>query len=152
MPRVRPTWDQYFGMQTIIASLRSDDEETQIGSVIVDNRNRIISTGYNGTPAGTNFPKIRPEKYPYMIHAEANAIISAKTDLTDCTLYVSKYYPCTSCAGLIANSGISRIVVVNFDMPGVSTIKWNGDASSEMFKARDIEVCQINIDIKEFIN
>ena len=50
---MRPDWDQYFMAMAHLASVRSHDEQTQVGCVIVNNKNHIISVGYNGFPAGT---------------------------------------------------------------------------------------------------
>ena len=147
----RPTWDQYFGMQTTVIAMRSDDEETKIGAIIVDDRNRVIATGYNGTPAGTTFPKTRPEKYPFMIHAEANAIISAKADLEGCILYVSKYFPCTSCAGMIVNSGIKEVVTVNRDEPETASGVWNTVDSGKIFEQAGVRVRSIFVDLSRFL-
>ena len=48
----RPTWDQYFMKIADIARRRSNCMKTSVGAVIVNNENRVVSTGYNGTPKG----------------------------------------------------------------------------------------------------
>lgn len=61
----RPSWDKYFLKLCEAVSARSVDEDTQVGCVIVDQRRRIISTGYNGFPAGVNdehWPRARGQK------------------------------------------------------------------------------------------
>lgn len=48
----RPTWDQYFMKMADIARRRSNCMKTSVGAVIVNSNNRVISTGFNGTPKG----------------------------------------------------------------------------------------------------
>jgi dCMP deaminase len=70
--------------------------------------------GWNGFPRGCDDSKDiyadKNRKLRRIVHAEANAIVSAKTSLAGCTIYVSPLHPCASCAGLIIQSGISRVV------------------------------------------
>jgi dCMP deaminase len=93
-------------------SLKSKDANTKVGAVIVDSNSRIVSTGYNGPAMGVvDLPErlTRPQKYQYFIHAELNAIIFAKCDLTGTTLY-STLQPCVSCMSAIIQSGITTII------------------------------------------
>lgn len=118
------SWQQFFMGVAILASLRSKDSSTQVGSVIVDSENKIISTGYNGFPklkdadADLIFPWSKNStdqyetKYPYVIHAEANSILNASQPVKGCSLYVT-WYPCHECAKLIVQSGISKVVYLN---------------------------------------
>lgn len=111
------TWDMHFMSLVSLIAMRSKDPNTKVGAVIVDKLNRIISTGYNG------FPRMCDEreftwsregedesctKYPYVVHAELNAILSARRDLTDCTIYVD-LFPCSSCVKAIIQSGIGTV-------------------------------------------
>ncbi len=76
----RPTWDEYLMAFAELASTRSHDSETKHGAVIVDPDHRILGMGYNGLPRHGNeskYPTTRPLKYPYMIHAEMNAILNS---------------------------------------------------------------------------
>ena len=112
MQRRRPTWDQYFINIAEVVATRSHDIETQVGCVLVSPNRRIISAGYNGFPPGfddENLPNTRPEKYKYMVHAEANAIAFARRSLNDCTLYCT-LTPCEDCIKLILTCGIKRFV------------------------------------------
>ena len=126
--RQRPSWDEYFMDICKVVATRSHDFETHVGCVIVNPRRRIVSTGYNGLPAGVddNFWATRREqtvrisgvmseglyydvdKYDTVTHAEANAIVSAGGDLHGCTLY-STLFPCNECAKLVITAGIKRI-------------------------------------------
>lgn len=103
-------WDQYFINLTDSISTRSKDPNTKVGSVLVDENNHIVGTGYNGFPPG--FPDEseywqRSTKYDYVIHAELNAIIHSSTT-KNCTLYTN-LSPCSNCAKHIAAAGIKRV-------------------------------------------
>ena len=77
------TWDEYFMGVAMLAARRSKDPNTQVGACIVSQDNIIISTGYNGLPNGCSddeYPWEREgeeTKYPYVVHAELNAILNA---------------------------------------------------------------------------
>ena len=87
-------------------------QRRQVGALIVKDK-MIISDGYNGTPSG--FPNVCEENnvtYPYVLHAEANAItkIARSGNNSDgATLYVTDS-PCIECAKLIIQAGIKRVV------------------------------------------
>lgn len=111
------SWDEYFMSIAVLASRRSKDPNTQVGCCIANNRNVIISIGYNGFPrnCGENdFPwdregKLEDTKYAYVVHSELNAILNSKqSDLSDCKLYVS-LFPCNECAKAIIQSGIKQV-------------------------------------------
>lgn len=106
-------WDfRFLGLADTVASW-SKDPSTQVGAVIVRPNNTIVSMGYNGFPRG--FPDIRAYyddrtmKYSLIVHAEANAVVSAKCDLTGYTMYCS-LIPCSECMKLLTQSGITRWV------------------------------------------
>lgn len=108
-------WNEYFLGVAKISALRSKDKNTKVGAVIVNPKNRIIATGYNGMPLGNdNFPWEREgnspkdTKYPYVIHAELNAILNATTSVEGSSLYVT-LFPCSNCAKIIAQSGITKV-------------------------------------------
>jgi dCMP deaminase len=113
------SWDEYFMGVAMISAMRSKDPNSQIGACIVDENNHIIATGYNGLPIGCsdeNFPwkregKRLETKYPYIVHAEANAITNATKDLKDCRIYVP-LFPCNECAKLIIQSGIKEVIYI----------------------------------------
>ena len=69
-------WDNMFFSEAVLWSRRSHDSQTQCGCVLVKNKT-VIATGYNGFMReidDSSLPSTRPEKYPFMIHAEANAV------------------------------------------------------------------------------
>lgn len=119
--RKRPNWDEYFLSIAAAVSTRSHDEDTQVGCVIVSPNHKILSTGYNGFAAGMpddQLPAKRPEKYPFMVHAEANAVASCGRDLRGATCYCL-LTPCNDCAKLLLAAGITRVVC--------QTAYWNSD-------------------------
>jgi dCMP deaminase len=110
--RQRPDWDTYFLDIAEAVSKRSHDADTHVGCVIVSPEHRIVSTGYNGFAPGMpdgKLPNTRPDKYPFMVHAEANAIATAQHDLRGCTCYCL-FTPCNDCAKLLLAAGIKRVV------------------------------------------
>ena len=82
------SWDEYFMGVSILSSLRSKDPNTKVGACIVNKNKRIVGIGYNGFPVGCSddeFPwgrdgEFLKTKYPFVVHAEANAILNSTTD------------------------------------------------------------------------
>ena len=112
-------WDEYFMGVAMLAARRSKDPNTQVGACIVSQDNIIISTGYNGMPKGCSddeFPWEREgaeTKYPYVVHAELNAILNANgRDLRGSRLYVA-LFPCNECAKAIIQSGVKEVVYLS---------------------------------------
>ena len=111
------SWDQYFMGIALLSAKRSKDPNTQVGACIVNPQHRIVGLGYNGFPAGCsddNLPWAREgefldTKYPYVVHAELNAILNSIQKLDGCTIYVA-LFPCNECAKAIIQSGIKEIV------------------------------------------
>ncbi|MBO5006124.1 MAG: dCMP deaminase family protein [Clostridia bacterium] len=115
------TWDEYFMSVALLAAMRSKDPSTQVGACIVDRENHILSTGYNGFPCGCSdddFPwerdgKYSETKYPFVVHAELNAILNAHgKNLNGTKIYIS-LFPCNECAKAIIQSGIKEIVYLS---------------------------------------
>jgi len=114
--RFVPEWDEYFAAIAEVVSLRSKDQDHQVGAVIVgENGKVILSTGYNGLPRAIreNPARLRKrQKLSWTCHAEANAIFNAArcgTSLVGGTLYVTTF-PCILCAQAIVQAGIRRVV------------------------------------------
>lgn len=109
----KPTkWDyRFLDMARLVASW-SKDPTTKVGAVIVDDKNRIVSLGYNGPPRGVEDDPIvdRDTKLKRTIHAETNAVLFTQRDVSGMTMYVT-HHPCGPCAALIAQAGISRVVI-----------------------------------------
>ena len=116
------SWDEYFMGVAMLTAQRSKDPSTQVGACIVDKDKTILSTGYNGFPLGCSdddFPWEREgetendTKYPFVVHAELNAILNARgKNLTGATIYVA-LFPCHECAKAIIQSGIKRVVYLS---------------------------------------
>lgn len=114
----RPSWDDYFMAITKIIASRGTCDRLYTGAVLVKD-NRIISTGYNGSPAG--LPHCHTAGHLYeeghcvrTIHGEHNALlqvaIQGGTSTMGATLY-TKYSPCIHCTKYIIACGIKRVVV-----------------------------------------
>ena len=113
------SWDEYFMGIAMLAARRSKDPNTQVGACIVSPDNIIISTGYNGMPKGCSddeYPWEREgeqTKYPYVVHAELNAILNANgRDLRGSQLYVA-LFPCNECAKAIIQSGVKEVIYLS---------------------------------------
>ena len=115
------SWDEYFMGVAQLAAQRSKDPSTQVGCCIVDEQNRILSTGYNGFPHGCSddeFPWNRDEslgetKYPFVVHAELNAILNNRgKSLAGAKLYVG-LFPCHECAKAIIQAGIKEVIYLS---------------------------------------
>jgi len=109
----RYRWDMRFLDMAKLISSWSKDPSTQVGSVIVDSNNRVVSVGYNGFPQGIsddNRLDNRETKYKMILHAERNALLFAQRPLEGCTIYTYPFMPCPSCASMIIQSGISSVI------------------------------------------
>ncbi len=122
----RPSWDEYFMEVAELAARRSTCLRRNVGAVVVLDK-RIIATGYNGAPRGImhceerggclrekmGIPSGERHELCMALHAEQNAIIQAasmRQSIEGATIYVT-HQPCVSCAKMIINAGIRRIVV-----------------------------------------
>jgi len=133
-------WDARFLSLAKLVSTWSKDPSTQVGSVIVDNDNRVISMGYNGFPIGINDDnrlQDRDIKYKIIIHAECNALMFANTNLVGYKMYTYPFMPCPKCAGLIIQSGITKVISYKY-MPD----RWHNDfeISKNLFKEANLEL------------
>ena len=118
MPVVNSKWDTRFMRLAREVSTWSKDPSSKIGAVIVNDRRRILATGYNGFPEGIddNEERLnnREEKYPRIIHAEMNALLNALKNgvsVEGATLYVYGLPVCPDCTKSIIQAGIRRIVM-----------------------------------------
>jgi dCMP deaminase len=109
-------WTDYFLEIAEVVKLKSKDQSTQIGAVVVGEGKNVLSTGYNSFPRGLDDSlqerQERPEKYFWMEHAERNAIYNAALEgvsLKNSTIYLTSGLPCMDCARGIVNSGIKVV-------------------------------------------
>ena len=111
------SWDEYFMGIALLSAMRSKDPNTQVGACIVSSDNRILSMGYNGAPRGLDDDVMHWDregsfletKYAYVCHAELNAILNYRGDLSGSKLYVA-LFPCNECAKAIIQAGIKEII------------------------------------------
>tara|TARA_R110002110_G_scaffold201091_4_gene411977 strand:+ start:5875 stop:6369 length:495 start_codon:yes stop_codon:yes gene_type:complete len=104
----RPTWDEYFSQFAFLAATRSHDSQTKVGCVLVY-ENRIVSIGYNGFCSGVDehgLPVTRPHKYPYMVHAEENAISNMIIKPSGNIIAYITHMPCHRCAKLLWQNNV----------------------------------------------
>ena len=137
----------------LLSGTRSKDPNTQVGACIVNKNNVIESIGYNGLPKGCSddeFPwekegEMLNTKYPFVVHAELNAILNAKgKDLSGCKIYVA-LFPCNECAKATIQSGISEVVYLSDKYSNTDSVK----ASKMMFKCAGVELRQLVPSYKE---
>ena len=139
-------WDEYFMAIAKLSAMRSKDPSTQVGACIVGEENRILSIGYNGAPNGFNddeFPwdrdgNLLDTKYPFVAHAELNAILNSKTPLDDARLYVT-LFPCNECAKAIIQAGIKEVLYASDKYADTDGTK----ASKKMLTSAGITLKQI---------
>ena len=140
-------WDEYFMGVAMLSAGRSKDPSTQVGACIVNNENRIMSVGYNGMPAGCSddkFPWDRKgdtldTKYPFVCHAELNAILNcAVGSVRGCTVYTT-LFPCNECAKAIIQSGIKEVVYLSNKYETTTTVR----ASRRMFEAAGVKLTKL---------
>ena len=115
------SWDEYFMAVALLSAQRSKDPNTQVGACVANAQNKIVGVGYNGFPLGCSddvLPWDRQgqfldTKYPYVCHAELNAVLnSLSTDLRDCRIYVG-LFPCNECTKVIIQAGIGEIIYLS---------------------------------------
>ncbi|MBW0462483.1 hypothetical protein O181_002198 [Austropuccinia psidii MF-1] len=132
---IRPTWDSYFISLSDLASLRSNCMKRRVGAVLVTSDNRVLSTGYNGTPRGMkncneggcrrcnggnySSTQLSTSSVPacgmnleecLCLHAEENALLEAGRDrITNSTLYCNTC-PCLRCSVKIVQCGVKEVV------------------------------------------
>lgn len=115
------SWDEYFIGVALLSARRSKDPSTQVGACIVNPQHKIVGAGYNGLPAGCDddeFPwdkqgDFLQTKYPYICHAELNAILNnIGMALHGCKIYTA-LFPCNECAKAIIQSGITEVIYLS---------------------------------------
>lgn len=164
------SWDQYFMTLTYVVAMKSKDERTKIGALIVGADHEIMSTGFNGIPRGVyddvklvqkrrteQLPFLpllkymdrheRPEKYNWYEHAERNAIYNAARmglSTLKTTMYTNGV-PCVDCARGIIQAGINRVIVhQQWEDRGkyIENKKWreSSERTNEMFEEAMVEL------------
>lgn len=137
------SWDEYFMGVALLSAGRSKDNNTQVGACIVSDENKVLSVGYNGMPTGCSdddMPWDREgdtlsTKYPFVCHAELNAILNRITgSLKGSKIYVS-LFPCNECAKAIIQSGIKEVIYMEDKYADSDSVK----ASKMMFEIAGVK-------------
>lgn len=143
---INSKWKSRFADMAKLVATWSKDPSTQVGAVIFDARRVVVGLGYNGFPRGVADTEERyaekSVKYKFVVHAEANAILNATRGVRECGLLVTKH-PCSECAKLIAQSGITDVYC-----PAPSTdAPWAEDAhfARAILCEAEVEINQITI-------
>ena len=130
------SWDEYFMGVALLAAQRSKDPNTQVGACIVSQDNIILSTGYNGLPNGCSddeFPWERQgeeTKYPYVVHAELNAILNSGG---------------RECAKAIIQSGIREVIYLSDKYADTDNVR----ASKRMLHSAGVTYRQLDTQLEE---
>lgn len=141
----RISWDEYFMQLAKQVAARGTCDRAYVGCVLVNEDNRIVSTGYNGSISGNKQcdevgHTMRDGHCIATIHAEMNAIIyCAKKGISiDGSKCYVTHYPCLNCTKALIQAGISKV--------------YYGEAyrideyAEELFKVNNIETVHLGLE------
>ena len=149
------SWDEYFMGVALLSARRSKDPSTQVGACIVNEKNKIVGAGYNGLPMGCDddeFPwekqgDFLKTKYPYICHAELNAILNnIGMELKGCKIYTA-LFPCNECAKAIIQSGINEVIYLSDKYEGTDIFK----ASKIMLDKAGVQYRKVQTRVPEIV-
>jgi dCMP deaminase len=149
------SWDEYFMGVALLSARRSKDPNTQVGACIVNDKNKIVGAGYNGLPMGCDddqFPwdkqgEFLDTKYPYVCHAELNAILNnIGMDLRGCKIYTA-LFPCNECTKAIIQSGITEVIYLSDKYEGTDPAK----ASRRMLDTAGVTYRKVKANISSLL-
>uniref|UniRef100_A0A915C604 Probable deoxycytidylate deaminase n=2 Tax=Parascaris univalens TaxID=6257 RepID=A0A915C604_PARUN len=150
------SWEEYFMAVACLAAQRSKDPITQVGAVIVNPDLKIIGSGYNGMPNGCS-DDVMPwgkdsdnpleTKYPFVCHAEMNAVLNRNCESVKGSTIYTVLFPCNECAKLIIQAGISEVVYKRDKPDKVEVI-----ASKKMFDITGVRYRQFHSKRQVFID
>jgi dCMP deaminase len=152
MPRAKikrdvKKWDRRFLEMAQFVSCWSKDPSTKVGAVIADDKRRVVSVGYNGLPMGVEDTDERLQnrdiKYKLIVHGERNAILFAQRSVQGCTLYTWPFMPCATCASMVIQAGITRVVAPYSDNP-----RWQDDfkLTEQLFEEAGVKLVLLSSD------
>lgn len=133
----------------LLSAKRSKDPSTQVGACIVNGKNKIVGAGYNGLPIGCDDDdfswdkegEFMKTKYPFICHAELNAILNnIGMDLSGCKIYTA-LFPCNECAKAIIQSGITEVIFLSDKYEG-----------NDIFKASKLMLDKANVSYRKVIS
>ena len=154
------SWDEYFMGVALLSAKRSKDPSTQVGACIVSEKNKIVGAGYNGLPMGCDdddFPwekngEFLDTKYPYICHAELNAILNnIGMDLKGCKIYTA-LFPCNECSKAIIQSGITEVIYLSDKYEGNDIFKASKfmlDKASVKYRKVESKIMQLVLSYNE---
>lgn len=135
--------DRWMSLARLVATW-SEDRSRKVGCVIVDQRQVVVSLGWNGFPRGVRGDiearHERPAKYLWTEHSERNAIANAAAkgvSTLGCTIYLP-WYPCAECARMIVQAGIAKMYCVEPD--------WNDPQYAADFRATDVMLLEAGVE------
>lgn len=135
----------------LLSACRSKDPSTQVGACIVNEKNKIVGAGYNGLPIGCSdddFPWSKQgdfleTKYPYVCHAELNAILNnIGMDLKGCKIYTA-LFPCNECSKAIIQAGITEVIYLSDKYAGTDPAR----ASRRMLETAGVKCRKVEASI-----
>ena len=147
------SWNEYFMGLALLSAKRSKDPSTQVGACIVSPTNRVLSVGYNGFAFGCSDDdfswnregEFLETKYPYVVHAELNAILNNRgVSFENAKLYVA-LFPCNECAKAIIQSGIKEVIFLSDKYSNTDVVK----ASKKMFNAAGVKLTQLKPSVEK---
>jgi len=147
------SWDEYFMSVALLSAQRSKDPNTQVGACVVNKQNKIVGVGYNGFPRGCSdddLPwdrrgRFLETKYPYVCHAELNAVLnSVSPNLAACRIYVG-LFPCNECTKVIIQTGIEEIIYLSDKYRDTDQVR----ASKIMLGKSDVSYRQFKTELKK---
>ena len=126
----------------------SKDPSTKVGSVIVDDHNTILGTGYNGFARGVEDSAERYAdregfKYPCVVHAEVNAILQSTQDLRGSTIYCSICVICARCASCIIQKGITTVVTPDRGPNPSPALVAEGELAKLQFREAGVRILRV---------
>ena len=136
----------YFMSVAFLTALRSEDPSTKVGVCIVNKNGKIVGIGYNKSSKDISISwHVKDKasgwvntKYPYILHAEMDAILNKSCEsLEDCTMY-SLVLPYSECAKLIVESGIKQLVYY-VDKYSAGVNKGSLEATRNLFKKGNVK-------------
>ncbi|CAK9049854.1 unnamed protein product [Durusdinium trenchii] len=142
------SWDDYFMGLAFLTAMRSKDPSTQVGACIVNGRNRIVGVGYNGMPSNCSNDELPwgkkshegllSTKYPYVVHAELNAVLNKNAEsAAGCRIYTT-LFPCNECAKVIIQAGIQQVIYAS----DKHSDRMSARASRRLFDLAGVEMRQ----------
>ena len=151
------SWDEYFMGVAVLSSMRSKDPNTQVGACIVNEEKKIVGVGYNGLPIGVSDDEAPWQrdgewlntKYPYICHAELNAILNSTSSLKGCRIYVG-LFPCNECAKAIIQAGIKEVIYLSdksAETDNTKASKWMFDQSKVTYRQLKAAHTSLHIDL-----